>query len=135
MTSYLSLEEVIFLHDELVLKYGGVLGVRDEKLLESAVYRCQASFGGKGLYKNIFEKAAALFHGIIFDHPFVDGNKRTAIMGAGSLLRRNGYKFDASDTELVAFPLFVEKVRPGISQIAQWFREHCMKGNSENKNP
>lgn len=127
MTKYLSVEEVVTLHDHLVAKFGGALGIRDDGLLESAVFRCQASFDGNDLYQTIFDKAAAVLHSMIFDHPFVDGNKRTAVVSALSLLVRNGYNFAVTDAELVAFPLAVEKTRPEISEIANWLKKHCRK--------
>ena len=127
MTKYLSVDEVVAIHDHYVSKFGGTLGVRDDGLLESAVYRCQASFDGNDLYSSLFDKAAATLHSMIFDHPFVDGNKRTAIMSAFSLLVRNGYSFEATDKELVAFPLAVEKSRPDILEISSWLKKHSKK--------
>ncbi|MBI3559039.1 type II toxin-antitoxin system death-on-curing family toxin [Candidatus Gottesmanbacteria bacterium] len=127
MTKYLTVEEVVTIHNHFVKKFGGVLGIRDAGLLESAVFRCQASFGGNDLYETIFAKAAAILHSMIFDHPFVDGNKRAAIMSAFSLLVRNGYDFKATDKELEAFPLAVEKNRPEISEIAKWLKTHSKR--------
>lgn len=127
MTKYLTVDEVISIHNHFVNKFGGSLGIRDENLLESAVFRCQASFEGNYLYETIFDKAAATLHSLIFDHPFVDGNKRTAIMSAFSLLVRNGYTFKATDDELFGFPLAVEKKRPQISEISHWLKKHCKK--------
>lgn len=127
MTKYLSVEEVVAIHNHFVAKFGGALGIRDDGLLESAVFRCQASFGGNDLYETIFDKAAAILHSMIFDHPFIDGNKRAAIMSAFSVLARNGYDFKATDEELVAFPLAVEKTRPEISEIAVWLKKHSRK--------
>lgn len=127
MTKFISVDEVIRAHDFMVGKYGGAFGIRDEKLLESAVFRCQSSFGGKDLYRTIFEKAAAMFHSIIFDHPFVDGNKRTAVTVACDFLVVNGQIIEAGQEELLAFPLAVEKTRPEIGEIAKWFKKHCHK--------
>ncbi|OGG18491.1 hypothetical protein A2721_01745 [Candidatus Gottesmanbacteria bacterium RIFCSPHIGHO2_01_FULL_47_48] len=124
---YLSLNDAIRIHDEMVSSYGGTLGIRDEKLLESAVFRCQASFGGEDLYRDIFEKAAAIFHGIIFDHPFIDGNKRAAVACAIEFLERNAQVFIASNDEVVAFPLWVERNRPEIEEIARWFKRRCRR--------
>lgn len=124
---YLTIGEILFLHKDLVDSYGGTDGIRDENLLKSAVFRCQTSFGGKDLYKDIFEKSAALFHSILFSHPFIDGNKRTGISSAIILLEKNGWKFESTLQELVTFPLFVEHTRPDISQIASWFKSHCKK--------
>lgn len=129
MTKYLTVDEVIAIHNHFVKKFGGTLGIRDDGLLESAVFRCQTSFAGNDLYETIFEKAAAILHSMIFDHPFVDGNKRAAMISAFSLLVRNGYDFKAKDKELEAFPLAVEKTRPEISEIAKWLKKHCRKIN------
>lgn len=127
MTAYPTLAEVVFAHDDLIAKFGGSLGIRDDGLLESAVFRCQATFGGADLYQTIFDKAAAIFHSIIFDHPFIDGNKRTAVTSATILLERNGWRLIASQDEVVAFPLAVEKTRPEIAEIAAWLRKHSRK--------
>lgn len=129
MTKYLAVNEVVAIHNHYVKKFGGALGIRDDGLLESAVFRCQTSYDGNDLYATIFDKAAAIFHSTIFDHPFVDGNKRTAIMSAISLLVRNGHTFKVTDDELAAFPLAVEKTRPEISEIASWFKKHSKKNS------
>lgn len=121
---HLSVSDVIRIHDTYVEMFGGALGVRDDDLLDSAVFRCQASFGGEDLYPTVFEKAAALFHGIIFNHPFVDGNKRAALFSADRLLFLNGYEFTATNNEAAQFPLFIEQTRPEISEIASWFKKH-----------
>lgn len=127
MIKYPTLSEVIFAHDDLIGKYGGALGIRDDGLLESAVFRCQATFGGVDLYRTIFEKAAAILHSVIFDHPFVDGNKRTAVTSAAMVLEKNGWRLVASQDELMSFPLAVEKARPEISEIADWLKRHSQK--------
>ena len=125
---HLSVFDVVQIHDTYIKMFGGSLGIRDDNLLDSAVFRCQASFDGKDLYATVFEKAAALFHGIIFDHPFADGNKRTALFSAVRLLYLNGYEFTALNNEAAAFPLFVENTRPDISEISIWFKKHSVKG-------
>ena len=124
---YPSLLDVIRLHDRYVQMFGGSLGIRDSNLLDSAVSRCQASFGGEDLYDTVFDKAAAMFHGILFDHPFGDGNKRTALFSAVRFLFINGHEFVATNLEAEEFPIIVEKTRPPISEIAKWFKSHCRK--------
>lgn len=124
---YLSLEEVLFLHDDLIKTYGGSLGIRDANLLESAVFRPQSTFGEHDLYPSVFDKAATLLHGILFNHPFVDGNKRTAVASAAAFLAKNGWQFTSTTQELVAFPLAVEKTHPEVSEIALWLQEHAVK--------
>ena len=124
---YLLVSDVVAIHDRYVELFGVALVVRDDRLLESAVFRCQASFDGNDLYKTIFEKVAALFHAVIFDHPFVDGNKRAALFSADRCLFLNGYEFIAENEEAAKFPLFVEQTRPEISEIASWFKTHSKK--------
>lgn len=70
--------EVLLIHDQVVLLHGGANGVRDIGGLESAIARSYQSFAGEELYPSCFEKAAAIGESIIMNHPFVDGNKRTA---------------------------------------------------------
>ncbi len=124
---YLTPYEIIKAHDRLIEKFGGSPGVRDQKLLESATFRCQTTFGGEFLYPDIFTKTAALFHSLIFNHPFVDGNKRTATASAAMFLRVNGWELRTTNEEVVAFPLAVEKTRPSIEKIASWLKSQCVK--------
>lgn len=77
MIKYLSLEQVLVIHEKLIEKYGGSHGIRDHALLESAVVRPRTSAFGEEAYPTLFLKAAVLLHSIIKNHPFVDGNKRT----------------------------------------------------------
>lgn len=87
---HLSIEIVREIHAEAVGKFGGLLGVRDENLLASAVLSPQSSFGGKSPYADLVEVAAAYLFYICGNHPFLDGNKRTAMMAAIVFLRLNG---------------------------------------------
>jgi len=72
---FLTLEDVLLIHDEQIEVYGGIQGIRDPGLLESAVMTAQASFGGEYLHQNIFEMAAAYAFHIAENQPFLDGNK------------------------------------------------------------
>jgi death on curing protein len=87
---HLSVELVREIHTEALEKFGGLEGVRDENLLASAVLTPQSSFGGKSPYADIVEIAAAYLFYICGNHPFFDGNKRTAMMAAIVFLRLNG---------------------------------------------
>src|SRR3989338_4208014 len=93
---YVSLEEVIFYHSAVIQEYGGSHGIRDLGLLESAVKRPEQSFGGQELYPTIWLKAAALFHGLVFNHAFVDGNKRIALTATGIFLKFQGWHITVS---------------------------------------
>lgn len=118
---------MIAIHDNMVSLYGGSHGIRDLGLVESAIARPQATFGGQDLYPNIFLKAAALFHSLIFNHAFIDGNKRTSITSTARFLSMNGYNLDASDKEFVLFPLKVENKHLSFEEIAKWLKKHSKK--------
>ncbi len=79
---FLSLDDVLELHEMQLESYGGATGIRDRGLLESAVMMPQASFGGEFVHKGLFEMAAAYAFHIAENQPFVDGNKRTALASA-----------------------------------------------------
>jgi death-on-curing protein len=116
-------EKTLFIHARLVAETGGMHGVRDIGLLESAVARPQATFDGMELYPTLFMKAAALLDSLINNHPFVDGNKRTGIAAAALLLRINGYHLTASNPELESFTLQVATRHLPLSQIAAWLEQ------------
>ena len=89
MTKYLTADQVIAFHDILLKKFGGLAGVRDANLLHSALEAPKASFGGKDMYPSIYEKAAAYLYHLAKNHPFNDGNKRTAYVTALAFLKAN----------------------------------------------
>lgn len=92
MTDYLTLVEVLAIHDRMMQDFGGAGGVRDGGALESALYRPQT-----GYYPDVPAEAAALFESLIQNHPFVDGNKRTAFAVLDVFLRLNGHVLDVDD--------------------------------------
>ncbi|SBV98116.1 Death-on-curing family protein [uncultured delta proteobacterium] len=90
MTDYPTLREVLAVHEMNIERYGGAAGVRDLGAIEAALYRPQS-----GYYADIIEEAAALFESLLINHPFVDGNKRTAFAICYIFLEINGYLLDA----------------------------------------
>jgi death on curing protein len=86
-----SLKAVLTLHDRQVQVFGGAFGVRDLGLLESAIAQPSASFGGELLHPTIADQAAAYLYHIAKNHPFIDGNKRTAFAVMETFLELNGY--------------------------------------------
>ncbi len=124
---YLTLEQILLIHEDQVDRYGGSHGLRDIALLESAVYRSQATFGGIDLYPSIFEKAGALVHSLLLNHPFVDGNKRTAIASMLVFLEINGYLFSITQKELVKTALSIENKKWNIEKISLWLQKHSRK--------
>lgn len=126
---YLTAEQVLFIHARLVTETGGMHGVRDVGLLQSAVERPRATFGGKDLYRDLFHKAAALMGSLIGNHPFLDGNKRTAISAAGLFLMLNGYELSASQKEFETFTLDMALKKKDVQAAATWFRKHTVRAD------
>jgi len=124
---YLSEAEVIAVNEEMVSQYGGLHGVKDLYLLRLAVGRPQMSVGFQDAYKSIFDKAAALFHSIINNHPFLDGNKRTSLFSALLFLEYNGRKVEFRRKEAVKFTRRAHNDKWSVEQISQWLKEHCIK--------
>ena len=121
---YLTPEQVLFIHSRLVAETGGDHGVRDLRLLESAVARPRATFDGNELYPDLFTKTAALMDSLINNHPFVDGNKRTGITAAGLFLLINGVELTASTEELETFTLRVATGGLEIVDMCTWLLAH-----------
>lgn len=122
----LTVAQVLFLHARLIAETGGAHGIRDLSMLESALARPWATFGGQELYPDLFSKAAALLDSLIHNHPWVDGNKRTGIAATALFLRRNGVRLTATNAELETFTVHVAETRPGIAEIAAWLRAHSV---------
>jgi len=99
--------------------------VRDLSMLLSALGRPRATFDGKNLYGTMFAKAAALLDSLIRNHPFLDGNKRTAITATVLFLRLNGHSFVVDNEEMVRFTLECAQSRVKLDGITTWMEKHC----------
>ena len=95
--SFVSKSMVLSIHARQIERFGGTPGVRDEGLLESALAQPQATFGGDFLHPTISEQAAAYLYHIAMNHPFIDGNKRTAFAVMDTFLRLNGCALNLTD--------------------------------------
>lgn len=126
-TRFITLDEVIAIHDSMIELYGGSFGIRDIGLIQSAISRPQASFGGVDLYPTIFDKAAALFHSLMFNHAFLDGNKRTTMTTTARFLAINGFSVEVTQKEFVEFPLRVENNHFPLEEIAKWLKKYTKK--------
>lgn len=124
---YLSVEQVLAAHTELIKRYGGSQGVRDRGLLESAVFRPQASAFSQEAYPTLFEKCAVLGYSLIQNHPFLDGNKRTGFAAMHLMLLINGYDLTSTTTEEVGMTENVASGKMHESEITLWLREHSRK--------
>ena len=124
MIRYLSAEQILFIHHRLITETGGIDDILDINLLISATGRPQATFDGNDLYVDIFDKAAALMDSLVRNHPFVDGNKRTAITATGLFLWLNAHVLDVSNTEMVQFTLSCAQSQKTIEDITAWLKQH-----------
>lgn len=120
----LTLEQILQLHALVLVKDGGADGVRDVGRLEATVSTQHQVVFGEELYATVFAKAAALMRGIVGDHPFTDGNKRTAILAGLTLLEVNGYNFIAQRGELENFAVRIATDHLDIDAIADWLKRH-----------
>ncbi len=120
MTDYLTLLDVLAIQADLIERYGGASGVRDTGLLEAALYRPQT-----GYYGDLIEEAAALWESLAQNHPFIDGNKRTAFAAAYTFLAINGACITASADEIYAFISgLYEAGTFGFENLVSWLREN-----------
>lgn len=120
----LTLEQILQLHALVLVKDGGADGVRDVGRLEAAVSTQHQVVFGEELYATVFTKAAVLMRGIIGDHPFTDGNKRTAMLAGLTLLEVNGYSFVARRGELEDFAVRIATDQLDTDAIADWLKRH-----------
>ena len=98
MTDYLTVIEVLAMHADQIDRYGGANGLRDAGLLEAALFRPQT-----GYYQDLIEEAAALWESLAQNHPFVDGNKRTAFAATYTFLTINGVQLKANSADAFTF--------------------------------
>ncbi len=121
----LSITEVLYIHYRMIEETGGSHGIRDLNLLKSALSRPFASFGEEEFYSTPYLKVAALLHSLVNNHPFVDGNKRTAIACANILLENNfGITIETTQESLVKFGLKVATGTLQVEEIALWLKQN-----------
>lgn len=116
----IQLEAVEKIHDILIEKFGGAKGIRDRAVLESAIARPFQTFDGKDLYPDAVDKAAALFESIISNHPFIDGNKRTAYVLMRLLLKENNLDIHTDQQQKYIFVIKAAKGELSFDQIRNW---------------
>lgn len=123
MVDYLSIEQILLLHELQIDRFGGSRGLRDRGGLESASARPAMTFGGEDLFPDIAAKAAALMHSLVMNHPFVEGNKRVGISVAELFLELNGVRLGAQDKDLEELILSVARAELDAESLAIWFRQ------------
>jgi death-on-curing protein len=124
---FLSIDEVLALHAQQIRLFGGAAGVRDLGLLESAVGSAAATFDGAFLNETLFDMAAAYLYGICRNHPFVDGNKRTATATALVFLELNGVWIEADEDEFYELVIGVAEGAVDKAALASFFERHTVR--------
>jgi death on curing protein len=114
--------QVLYLHSLMCSATGGSPGLRDRAALESAIYHSYASFEGKDLYPTVEEKGARQAYGIIRNHPFIDGNKRTGLFAM--LVFLNNIKLNFTQPELVELGRGIAEGKIDSGQITKWILKH-----------
>lgn len=127
---FLTTEEVLYIHYQVIDRFGGLHGVRDIGGLESAVARPQSSVFGQDAYPTLIEKAAAMLHSLILNHPFYDGNKRTAFAAVGLFLNFNGISITGEHREVEDFIVCTTQRHFSVQTIADWLSNHTKTRNS-----
>ena len=121
MITSISVDQIIEIHQHLIKEFGGDTGIRDQRLLESAVGRMQT-----GYYSGVIEYAAALMESLAINHPFIDGNKRVSFFCADLLLRLNGFYISCSSDE--GFNFYKDNLDAGsfkFDVIVPWLQRHA----------
>ena len=118
------LREVERIHEILIDKFGGTTGIRDLGSLESAINRPYQTFDQKELYPDPILKAAAIFESLISNHPFIDGNKRTAYVLMRLVLLENGLSIQAEENEKYEFVIRAAKGEIKFEEIREWLTIH-----------
>ncbi len=123
VVQFLSLDEVLAIHERLIERFGGPAGVLDKGLLESALFRPQT-----GYYSDLGEMAAAMFESLLMNHAFVDGNKRVAFFATDVFLRLNGWKFDVEADAAHAFLIgLLERGECRAATLLPWIRDNIVQ--------
>jgi death on curing protein len=125
--TFLTLDEVIEIHRDMIERYGGSPGIRDQGLLESAVAMPQAGFGEQYLHSTVFEMAAAYLFHIVNNHAFVDGNKRTGAMAAFTFLKLNQISLSVGELKFERLVRETAEGKVGKEKIAEFFQKNSKK--------
>lgn len=122
---FLTLDEVLALHEDQLQRYGGSPGLREPGLVFSALGAVSATFDGRFLHQSLVEMAAACLFYLAQNHPFVDGNKRTALAAALTFLWMNDVEVEADEKALTDLVLGVAEGRTTKAEVAVFLQSHA----------
>ena len=124
--NWLTQEELLLIHEQVIEETGGEHGIINPGGLESALQRPFTTTRGQELFPDLWSKVAALIHSIIAFHPFLDGNKRAALVAADVCLRINGFGLIPSD-EVESFFWAIARGEKSVEEITEWLRAHSQE--------
>ncbi len=120
-------KEVLQIHQILIAQFGGLAGVREESLLESALERPFGGFSETEFYPSPEEKAAAILESVVKNHPFTDGNKRTGYVLMRLILLEYGQDIEATQDEKYDFVIAVASGRMSFAEIVGWIKQRTKR--------
>ena len=120
----LSIPQIVMMHSALLKETGGLDGIRDENLLDSAVNAPFQTFGGEYVYKTLEAKVARLGYSLVKNHPFVDGNKRIGMLAMLVFLEINGIELTCSDQDIIETGLKLAAGEMDDKQLLEWILRH-----------
>ncbi len=122
---FLSLLEVLIIHENQINLYGGSLGIRSEGLLEAALSQPEATYDGELLHPDIYSQASAYLYHLAQNHPFVDGNKRVATVCSLIFLEMNDYELDVVEELLYEIVMKVASSELSKDELTSFFRKYA----------
>jgi len=125
--NFLTLENIIDIHDHLLQAFGGSYGLRDQNLLESALHQPQLQFDNRYVCDDLCSMAAAYAYHIIKNHPFVDGNKRTGVFSAITFLEFNDQMIDLGNQQLYQLAIDIAESKIPKDAIAEFLRKNVLE--------
>ena len=118
---------ILYFHNQLIQTYGGSFGIRDEDLLDSALKQAKATYEGKFLHNTIYKMAAAYGFHLCNNHPFVDGNKRIALVAMDIFLQRNGFEIIASEKETYTLIMALSTGELTKKELSEWLEDNTLQ--------
>ena len=123
----ISIYDAIRIQSILIEKFGGSGGLRDRKLLESALMRPYQTFDNEDLYPTPERKAVAIIESILINHPFIDGNKRFGYVAMRLVLMEYGYDISADEDKKYEFVMKIAKGESNFEKIQDWIKNNLIK--------
>jgi death on curing protein len=127
MIKFLRKDTILAFHQDQLGRYGGKAGIRDENLLESSLALPEASFGGEYVHEDLFHMAAAYGYHLCLNHPFYDGNKRTALIAMYIFLYVNGYQLVADKKSLFAIMMDLAQGKVSKDELRDYLQKKSKK--------